>query len=163
MITDLNTLLSIDREEFASEFKTDLAEKISIRNTGLEIVSVVLESIHPPLGIADIYQRLVSAEIEASTRIMNAEALAAVRILEAEMSMNSQISYATAEHHAKIAEAQAEVSEFMASVAADTEYKDAYRYYKYLNAIKNAYGNSSLLIVGSDIDQSRLVFNWTKN
>ena len=123
----------------------------------------MLESIHPPLGIADIYQRLVSAEIEASTRIMYAEAAAAVRILEAEMSTNSQISYATAEHHSKIAEAQAEVAEFMASVAADNEYQDAYRYYKYINAIKSAYGNLNLIIIGSDIDQSRLVLNWSTN
>ncbi|MBO5701254.1 MAG: hypothetical protein J6S71_02330 [Clostridia bacterium] len=163
IVTDLNTLLSIDREEFASEFMTDLTEKISIRNTGLEIVSVVLESIHPPLGIADIYQRLVSAEIEAATRIMNAEAAAAVRVLEAETQNNSQVSYATAEKLAKIAEAQADVAEFMASVAADTEYTDAYRYYKYLNAIRNAYGNANLIIVGSDIDQSRLYLGSLQN
>ena len=163
LVTDLNTLLSINREEFASDFMNDLTERISIRNTGLEIVSVVLESIHPPLGIADIYQRLVSAEIEASTRVMNAEAAATVRILEAEMSSHSQVSYATAEHHSKIAEAQAEVAEFMASVAADNEYQDAYRYYKYINAIKSAYGNLNLIIIGSDIDQSRLVLNWSTN
>jgi regulator of protease activity HflC (stomatin/prohibitin superfamily) len=163
IITDLNTLLSIDREKFASEFMTDLTEKISIRNTGLEIVSVVLESIHPPLGIADIYQRLVSAEIEAATRIMNAEAYAAVRLLEAETQLNSVVSYATAEQLAKIAEAEAEVAEFMASVAADKEYSNAYRYYKYLNAITNAYGNSNLIIIGSDIDQSRLIFGTIKN
>lgn len=163
IITDLNTLLSIDREEFASDFMTDLTEKISIRNTGLEIVSVVLESIHPPLGIADIYQRLVSAEIEAATRIMNAEAYAAVRILEAETQNNSVTSYATAEQLAKIAEAEAEVAEFMASVAADNEYSDAYRYYKYLNAVSNAYGNANLIIISSDIDQSRLIFGSFKN
>ena len=163
IVTDLNTLLSINREEFASGFKKDLTEKISIRNTGLEIVSVVLESIHPPLGIADIYQRLVSAEIEATTRIMNAEAAAAVRILEAETSTNSTVSYATAEQLSKIAEAEAEVAEFMASVAADNEYSDAYRYYKYLNALTNAYGNANLIIISSDIDQSRLIFGSFKN
>ncbi len=163
IVTDLNTLLSTDREKFASDFMTDLTEKISIRQTGLEIVSVVLESIHPPLGIADIYQRLVSAEIEAATRIMNAEAYAAVRVLEAETQLNSVVSYATAEQLAKIAEAEAEVAEFMASVAADNTYSDAYRYYKYLNAITNAYGNANLIIISSDIDQSRLIFGSFKN
>ncbi len=158
IVTDLNTLLSVDREAFAADFKTDLIEKISIRNTGLEVVSVVLESIHPPLGIADIYQQLVSAEINAATRIMNAEAAAAVRVLEAETSYNSTVSYATAEQLGKIAEARAEVAEFMASVAADKDFSNAYRYYKYLNAITNAYENANLIIVGSDIDQSRIYF-----
>ncbi len=163
IVTDLNTLLSVDREAFAADFMVDLTEKISVRNTGLEIVSVVLESIHPPLGIADIYQRLVSAEIEATTRVMYAEAAAAVRILEAETSYSSTVSYAKAEQLGKIAAAQSEVAEFMASVAADTEYRDAYRYYKYLNAVKNAYGNAILIIVDSDIDQSRIYHNSFKN
>jgi regulator of protease activity HflC (stomatin/prohibitin superfamily) len=163
IVTDLDTLLSIDREQFASDFKIDLTEKISIRNTGIEIVSVVLESIHPPLGIADIYQRLVSAEIEASTRIMNARAAAVVRVLEAETQNNSMISYATAEKLAKIAAAEAEVAEFMASVAADKSYSNAYRYYKYLDAVGNAYGNANIILVGSDIDQSRIYLGSFKN
>ncbi|MBQ2716492.1 MAG: hypothetical protein IJF21_06800 [Clostridia bacterium] len=161
--TDLNTLLSADRDEFASAFMVDLKEKIKERNTGLEIVSVVLESIHPPLGIADIYQRLVSAEIEAQTRIMYAEAFAAVRVLEAETNYSQTVSVATAERLNKIAAAQAEVSEFMASVAADSSYSDAYRYYKYLNAVKNAYGNANIIIVSSDIDESRIWYGTIKN
>ena len=136
----------------------DLKEKIKERNTGLEIVSVVLESIHPPLGIADIYQRLVSAEIEAQTRIMYAEAFAAVRVLEAETNYSQTVSVANAERLNKIAAAQAEVSEFMASVAADSSYSDAYRYYKYLNAVKNAYGNGNIVIISSDIDDSRIIW-----
>ncbi len=157
IVTDLNTLLSVDREAFAADFKTDLVKKIENRSTGLEIVSVVLESIHPPLGIADIYQRLVSAEIEAQTRIMYAEAAATVRIYEAESNYNSTVSTATAEQLNKIAEAQAEVAEFMASVAADTEYRDAYRYYKYLNAVVRYYENANLIIIGSDIDENRII------
>lgn len=164
IVTDLDTLLSTDRDEFASEFMVDLREKIKERNTGLEIVSVVLESIHPPLGIADIYQRLVSAEIEAQTRIMNAQAYASVRVLEAEANAVTTVSVATAEQLNKIATAQAEVAEFMASVAADEANSDAYRYYKYLSAVKNAYGNANLIIVGSDIDEARIVwFPSTKN
>lgn len=158
IITDLDTLLSVDREAFAADFMVDLTEKIKTRNTGLEIVSVVLESIHPPLGIADIYQQLVSAEIDATTRIMYAKTVAAVRVLEAETSYNSTVSAATAEQLSKIAEAKAEVAEFMASVAADTEYRDAYRYYKYLNALIDAYGNVNLIIVDSDVDQSRIYY-----
>ncbi len=164
IITDLDTLLSADRDQFAAEFMVDLREKIKERNTGLEIVSVVLESIHPPLGIADVYQRLVSAEIEAQTRIMYAEAYAAVKVLEAETNCSTTVSVATSEQMNKIAEAQAEVAEFMASVAADQSNSNAYRYYKYLNAVKNAYGNANLIIVGSDIDDSRIVwFPTTKN
>ncbi len=158
IVTDLDTLLSVDREAFAADFMTELTEKIKTRNTGLEIVSVVLESIHPPLGIADIYQQLVSAEIDATTRIMKAKTVAAVRVLEAQTLCNSTVSVATADRLNKIAAAQAEVAEFMASVSADGSNSSAYRYYKYLDAIKNAYGNANLIIVGSDVDQDRIYF-----
>ncbi len=163
IITDLDTLLSVDREAFAAEFMVELSDKIEHRNTGLEVVSVVLESIHPPLGIADIYQQLVSAEINAATRIMNAEAFAAVRVLEAQTLYNTTVSVAQSQHLSKLAEAQAEVAEFMASVSADNSYSNAYRYYKYLNAIKNAYGNANLIIVGSDVDQDRIYFGSFNN
>ena len=163
IITDLDTLLSVDREAFAADFKNDLIEKIEVKNTGLEIVSVVLESIHPPLGIADIYQRLVSAEIEAQTRIMYAKTIAAVRVCEAESYYNSTVSTAIQEKHYKVAEAQAEVAEFMASVAADNEYRDAYRYYKYMNAVIRYYENGKLIILGSDVDSDRIIQGSLKN
>ena len=163
IITDLDTLLSVDRDQFAADFMVDLREKIREHNTGLEIVSVVLESIHPPLGIADIYQRLVSAEIEAQTRVMYAKAYATVRVLEAETNYSTTVSVANAQKLNKIAEAQAEVAEFMASVAADQSNSTAYRYYKYLNAVKNAYGNATLIIVGSDVDDSRIWIGSFKN
>ena len=61
-----------------------------------------------------------------------------------------------------IAAAEAEVAEFMASVAADGENSDSYRYYKYLNALINYYESAKLVIVSSDVDQSRIVDNTIK-
>lgn len=156
IITDLDTLLSVDREAFASDFAVDLTEKIKAHSTGLEIVSVVLESIHPPLGIADIYQQLVSAEINAATRIMSAKAYAAVQLHNAETTRSTTVSMAMSDKLSRIASAEAEVAEFMASVSADNQYSEAYRYYKYLNALSQAYGNADLIIVGSDVDDSRI-------
>jgi hypothetical protein len=46
----------------------------------------------------------------------------------------------------------------MASVAADNEYSDAYRYYKYIKAIASAYGGARLVIVGEGIDSSNIYF-----
>jgi hypothetical protein len=94
---------------------------------------------------------------------MYAEAFAAVRVLEAETNYSTTVSVATSEQLNKIAAAQAEVAEFMASVAADQSNSNAYRYYKYLSAVKNAYGNANLIIVGSDIDESRIWFGSVKN
>ena len=46
----------------------------------------------------------------------------------------------------------------MAGVAADSKYSDAYRYYKYMKAISEAYGGARLVIVGKGIDSSNIYF-----
>lgn len=158
IVTDLDSLLSTDRTAFADSYRTELCESLSTYNTGLELVSVVLESIHPPIDIASVYQEMVGAEIQADKYILEAEAEAAVKLAEARKSYDTALNAAKADSFTKTAAAEADVAEFMASVAADNKYSDSYRYYKYLRAIGNAYGNAKLVIVGRDIDSSNIYF-----
>lgn len=155
---DLETLLAVDRSAFAADFHNDLNETIAPYRTGLEVVGVVLESIHPPVEIASVYQGVISAEIQAQRQILEAEAKASVTVAEAQASYDTAVSIATSTQYTQVAQARADVSEFMASVAADQAYSDAYRYYKYLNAVGNAYGKARLVIVGEGIDSSNLYF-----
>lgn len=156
--TDLETLMDIDRAAFAESFRASLVTLLDEYHTGLEIVSVVLESIHPPVEVASVYQGVVSAEIDAQRSILNAQATAAVTVAQAQASYDTSIAVATAEQSTLVAQARADVSEFMASVSADEAHTDAYRYYKYLNAVRQAYGQARLVIVGEGVDSSNLYF-----
>lgn len=156
--TDLSTLLSVDRNEFAKVFKEELTDSINKYDIGLEVVSVVLESIHPPLDISEIYQQMISAEIEAEQYILNAEAKAAVALANAKKDYDTSVNAANAERFEKIANARASVAEFMASVEANNAYPDEYRFRKYLDALCKAYGKSRLVIVGEGIDSSNIYF-----
>jgi membrane protease subunit HflK len=156
--TDLENLLSVDRNAFSASFRDELSNRIGVHDIGIAVVDVVLESIHPPIDVAEIYQKLVSAEIEAQRYILDAEAYAKVVVAAAETRRDTAVNVATADSYKKIAEAKAEVAEFMAGVEADKAYPSAYRYYKYLNAITKAYGNAKLVIVGEDIDTSKIYF-----
>lgn len=156
--TDLDSLLSADRAAFADSFHAELTEMLADYSTGLELVSVVLESIHPPIEIASVYQEMVGAEIKADKYILDAEAEAAVKLAEAQKSYDTAVNTANSDSYTKTAAAEADVAEFMASVAADGQYSDAYRYYKYLGAIGSAYGKARLVIVGQDIDSSSIYF-----
>lgn len=158
IVTDLDSLLAIDRSEFATAFEAELTEILSGYNVGLEVVDIVLESIHPPVEIASVYQELIGAQIDAEKIRLNAEASAAVKIAEAEKQRDTEVLGATAESLTKRADALSSVAEFMASVAADGSYSDAYRYYKYMKAVAGAYGNSKLVIVGDGIDSSGIYF-----
>lgn len=156
--TDLNTLLSIDRTQFSKSFAQNLKERISKYNTGLEIVSVVIESIHPPIEVAGIYQQIISAGIQSEKLILDAKATAGVTVAEAQTEHDKAINFATASNYKNVAAAKASVAEFMASVEADDSYGDGYRYYKYLEAIKKAYKDSKLIIVGQGIDSKNIYF-----
>lgn len=156
--SDLETLLAVDRSAFAADFRQDLIALMESYRTGLEVVSVVLESIHPPVEIASTYQGVVSAEIQADRILLDAEATAAVTVSEAQASYDTAVSTATSDQYQQIAQARADVAEFMASVSADGAYTDSYRYYKYLNAVTGAYSNAKLVIVGEGVDSSNLYF-----
>ncbi len=163
--TDLQSLLAVDRNAFALNFKQDLVEALKKNDVGVEVVNVFMESIHPPLAvgedglsIAEKYQEVISREIEAEMKVLNAETAAAVSKANAEIAKNSNISQAMSDKYKALAEATASVSEFMASVAANESNSDAYQYYKYLDAITKAYGNNKLILVGDGVDSSKLYF-----
>ena len=159
--TDLETLMSVDRRGFADSLREELSARLSdlpdagggTADAGIEIVSVVLESIHPPVSVASKYQELISAGIKAEKMILDAEAYAAKTVAESEKIRDVGILEAEAAKSKSVAEAQASVTEFMAGVAADSEYSSAYRYEKYLSALSAAYGGSKLIILGDGIDR----------
>ncbi len=156
--TDLATLLSIDRDAFAEKFREKLSEKLKERQIGLDVVSVVLESIHPPIEIASVYQEIISSEIMAERNILSAQGAAAVKIAAAEDQNNQAVSDAKVAQTEKVAKAKAVVTEFLASKEADQKYGENYRYQKYLNAVREAYGKANLVIVGEGVDKSALYF-----
>ena len=158
--SDLETLLAIDRSDFSDRFSKLLSDRLKpggdLPDTGLSVLSVVLESIHPPVEVAEKYQELISAGINADRYLLEAKGYAARVKAEAETERDTAIASATAEKYNKIAVAEAAVSEFMAGVEADTAYSGTYRVIKYQKALTQAYSSTALVIVGDGIDSSRI-------
>ena len=156
--TDLKTILSTDRESFSNSFHQELEASLGEVNTGVDVISVVLESIHPPVEIADVYQNFIAAEIRAQRFILAAEATAAEILAEADTLKHQMMNYVEVDKAKRIAAATTEIAQFTAGQAASELYPEEYRYYKYLDAVRRAYKNARLVIVGNDVDSSRLYF-----
>lgn len=156
--TDLMSLMSADRDAFSENFQKELGTRLEQKNLGLEVVAVVLESIHPPVDIAGIYQELISAGIQAEKQIINAQDLAIMSLQQAQLTHDNAIGEAQVNYEKKVAAAKASITEFMASVEAYNANSDAYKYQKYLAAVRKAYGNANLVILGEGVDQSAIVF-----
>lgn len=155
--TDLDTLLSTDREVFSETFREELTQRLESYNTGLAVVDVVLESIHPPVNVADVYQDLISAEIDAEYTLINAQNTAYQHLVSAQKEKTEVISNALVEKYEKVAQAQAAVTEFMAAAEADRNYRSEYRFFKYIKALTESYNGTKLIIVGEGVDSSKLV------
>ena len=123
---------------------------------GLEVVSVVLESIHPPVDVAGIYQEIVSAGIQAEQIVVEAENEATVLVIAAKTNAKASISVATAGYYSKIAAAKQELATFEASKEADEAYPDFYRYHKYLTALTEAYKDAKIVLVGEGVDKANI-------
>lgn len=156
--TDLQTLLSVNRETFTREFLEDLSAKLARLNTGLTLDGIIMESIHPPIEVSPTYQQFLGAEIDAEKIILNAQAESAVKIAEAETYYEETLNLAKNDYWSKVAAAKTEVAEFVAAVKTSETYADEYAYYKYLDALSSAYQGSKLVIVGSGVNSSRLYF-----
>ncbi len=153
---DLMTLLTLDREAFTEAFKKDLDQAAVDAHTGLEVVSVIMESIHPPVEVASVYQELIGAELEAERVVTAAESHAAVKKYNADSSANVLLDIARITEAEQMAKARKEVAEFMAAVEAYEQYPESYVYYKYLNALCSTYARTKIVFVGEDVDSSRI-------
>lgn len=156
--TTLNTLLSTDRSAFADNFKVGLDEYLKEQNIGLEMVSVVLESIHPPIDVSPVYQEMVSAEIEKVDTILKAESYAETTVIKANMQKETSIMEAEAESYTKISEAKASVAEFMACLEAYKSAPSAYEYYRQMKTTREYLSSVKLVIASPSVDTSQIFF-----
>ena len=115
-----------------------------------------MESIHPPVDVAEVYQEFIGVGIDSERIIIEAEAQAVVLKFEAESTRESILNQANANHASRLAEARTSVASFVAALEAYENAPDAYVYYKYLNAVSSAYKKSTLVILGEGIDGSRI-------
>jgi regulator of protease activity HflC (stomatin/prohibitin superfamily) len=82
-----HTLLDVlgqSRETFANEFRTALQDQLDRMSSGIEVIAVVIEAIHPPPGAAVAYHSVQAAEIFANVEIalQRAEAIRAAKTAE---------------------------------------------------------------------------------
>ena len=67
----LEAVLGARRENIADALRAALVEDLDARQAGIDIVSVLIEEIHPPAGAAGAYHAVQAAEINASASISN--------------------------------------------------------------------------------------------
>lgn len=65
----LEAVLGASRQDVASRLREEIAADIQAYHAGIDVVSVLIEEIHPPVGAAAAYHAVQAAEINANASI----------------------------------------------------------------------------------------------
>jgi len=118
--TTLDSFLNVDRNSLSTSVLEELKEICNSNKLGFTVIQVVIENIHPPVDIADVYQKVVSASVDKTTAIIKAHTYAEVKVIEAAKQSKRALDGAKAVQFDRTSEAQKETAVFYAA-------SDAYR------------------------------------
>jgi len=76
----IQDLLGQNRDAFVRGFEQELQSRLAALDTGIEVMGVVVEAIHPPSGAAASYQGVQAAAIQSQVEIATARAAATTLI-----------------------------------------------------------------------------------
>ncbi len=94
--TTTNAILGQDREAFVRNFQRELQQRVAALDSGVDIMSVVVQGIHPPPKAATAYQGVQAAAIASVVRVNTARAEAAREMKMAGLVATSTTNDATA-------------------------------------------------------------------
>lgn len=152
--TNLDTLMSVDRTGLSANVRDEINERLTEAKLGIAVDEVVLESIHPPVEIADVYQSVVSAAVKKTTLITNAEREAASTVTNAEKTAKTSVNDAAARQTKKVSEAQYDAAVFDAADEAYRAHPESFRLSKYLDTFVTAVKGKKMYVFTPSAESS---------
>ena len=152
--TDLDTFLSEDRSGLSESLAEELNRFCADSGIGLHVGTVTLESIHPPINIADVYQGVVSAGVQKNTLIINAKATEAEKLAAAEQEAAELVLAAKRDQTDRLADAHYEIDGFLAAAKAYRKHPDAVTLTKYLDTFQTVVSGNKVYVFIGDLDPS---------
>jgi len=116
--TTLDLFLNEDRNSLSTSVLDELSDFCKSETLGFSVVQVVVENIHPPVEIADVYQNVVSASVDKTTAITQAHTYAETKVIEAAKQSKFVVDSARAMQYNRTSDAQKEAAVFYAAAEA---------------------------------------------
>ncbi len=143
----LEAVLGARRENVAGTLRAELQADPAVRSSGIDIVSVLIEEIHPPAGAASAYHAVHAAEINANASIAN-EAGRAKMVAARAQQESHQLTTAADAHAVEITDAAAaDAYRFGADRRAYNEGKQSFLLERSFAKKVAAYSRSQLTLI----------------
>jgi len=154
----LPEVIGARRENVSGMLQAELAAEPAIRQAGIDIVSVLIEEIHPPAGAASAYHAVQAAEVNALASISNERGRASARAGVAQQEAH-QLSAAADARAAELTHAaDADAYRFTADRHA---YADGHRSFlleRRLDALEAALARTRLTLVDNRLSPDQRAF-----
>ena len=152
--TTLDSFLSVDRHSLSVSVLDELSRFCAAENLGFSVVQVIVESIHPPVDIADVYQNVVSASVDKTTLITRAQGYAAAKIIEAQKQSRLSVEQARALQYSKVSDAQKEAAVFYAAGEAYRISPGSFELTKHLDVYEKIIGGNKVYVFSPGVQNS---------
>jgi regulator of protease activity HflC (stomatin/prohibitin superfamily) len=123
-------------------------------NSGVEILAVVIEAIHPPAGAANAFHGVQAAEISAETLVARERGAAAEQTNEAQLNASLRQDDAIAKAREGIAASEVAKLRFQAEQSAFHEAGQAFLTEEYFNQLAMGLSHSKALVIDHRIGGS---------
>ena len=145
----LDVVMGAQRDTLAEFLRASLARDVAAYRAGVEILSVHIESVHPPVGAAAAYHAVQAAEINANASVFNETGRAKRMggIAQQEAHQATTAAQATAEE--KIQEAKGDTVRFAADRKAYAEGEASFLMERTFSSLVDALSKVRLTIVDS--------------
>jgi regulator of protease activity HflC (stomatin/prohibitin superfamily) len=151
----LEAVIGARRENVAGSLRSELQAEAAIRGAGIDIVSVLIEEIHPPAGAASAYHAVQAAEINASASIAD-ERGKAKRTAETAQQEAHQRTDAADAHAIELTDAaEADAYRFSADHRAYLDGKQSFLLERSFSKLEAALARSQLTLVDHRLSPDR--------
>ena len=151
----LEAVLGASRQDVASRLRKDIAADIGKYHAGIDVVSVLIEEIHPPVGAAAAYHAVQAAEINANASISDEVARAKRVAGVARQERHQLVTAANAQAIETRDAALAAAYRFAADRAGYAEGGRSYLFERYLDDLTRAVADKPLTLLDDRLNASQ--------
>jgi len=152
----LESVLGARRESIAESLRDQLAADLDSHRAGIDVVSVLIEEIHPPAGAAGAYHAVQAAQINASASISDEIGRAKRVAGTAQQEAHLLLTAADAAAAEALGNANAEAIRFKADRAAYATGGRAFLVERRFGSLERALSQSTLTIVDHRLSPSQV-------
>lgn len=152
------------REETASNLKEAIQKEVDSYEMGIRIYFVGLGSIHPPVEVAESFEKVVSALQNKQTKILEARGQARAELAKAQGKSSRLISEARAYQYERSMVAEAEANRFSQQIKAYKAGGTIYLEREYLSVLDQVLpGRRKYVMDSQDINSWVYTFDMKEN